>query len=262
VACVQLNSSDNWHDNIDQAEFYVRNAAALGVEFLLFPENFSFMGHSSAQKKHMATYYKAITEGMRSLAKTYRIHIVAGSLIYQHGKQYLNRSVLFSKEGQDLAKYDKIHLFDADITGEQRYCESDFFTAGKQPVWVHVDSWKVGLSICYDLRFPELYRYYAAIGCTLLCVPAAFTDQTGAAHWECLLRARAIENQCYVLAAGQWGKHAGNRQTWGHSMIIDPWGNIVNCKQQGSGLVVADIQAKQLKEVHSQMPVLQHRRLY
>jgi len=262
VACVQMNSSEHWHENIEQVEMYVEQAASLDIELLVFPENFSLMAHSTQQKKDMAQHYEAIIEGIRSLAKQHQINIVAGSLIFQDKQQYLNRSVVFSKDGKQLANYDKIHLFDAYVKDEKSYKESDFFTAGKRPVWAQLDAWKIGLSICYDVRFPELYRYYSAMGCTLLCVPSAFTYHTGYAHWECLLRTRAIENQCYVLAAAQWGHHPNNRQTWGHSMIIDPWGTILHCKEAGTGLVVAEIQAQQITNVHQQMPVLQHRRLY
>ena len=162
-------------------------------------------------------------------------------------------------EGAIRARYDKMHLFDADVSGEA-YRESDLIRAGDTPKMTNIEGWNVGMSICYDLRFPELYQHYSAQGCHVLTVPSAFTVPTGKAHWKPLLRARAIENQCYVLAAGQWGTHPGGRRTWGHSMIVSPWGEVLESKKEGDAVLIADMSCSVLESIRHQFPVLSHRR--
>jgi len=256
-----MNSGEHWQQNLEAVESYVQQASSLGIQLLLFPENMLNMGCSTQQRKDIAQHYDSMTHHLSQLARQHQMHMIAGSLMAPHEQKLSNRSVVFSNQGQILATYDKIHLFDA-VVEHDAYRESDAFVAGTQPVCVNIKHWNIGLSICYDLRFPELYRHYAAQGCHILCVPAAFTYQTGQAHWQCLLRSRAIENQCYVLAAGQWGKHTDGRQTWGNSMIIDPWGKVLTQKAEGSGLVMANLDMTFLKSVRQQLPVLQHRRLH
>jgi nitrilase len=170
--------------------------------------------------------------------------------------------LVYDAGGARAARYDKIHLFDVDVPGGGAYRESASIAPGPaNPVVVDTPAGPLGLSVCYDLRFPELFRRLVAGGAEILAVPSAFTDRTGAAHWESLLRARAIENQCYVVAPGQWGEHPGGRRTWGHSMILDPWGGVLAQHGDGTGVVVADAAREPLRALRRSFPVLDHRRL-
>jgi predicted amidohydrolase len=169
---------------------------------------------------------------------------------------------VFNPQGERVARYDKIHLFDVKVNDAQsQYSESLSYEAGSELACVEVGEWQLGLSVCYDLRFAELYRQLTALGAQLVTVPAAFTAVTGAAHWEPLLRARAIENQCYVVAAAQGGRHSETRETWGHSMIVDPWGKVLDCVATGEGIAIADIDLALVEDIRSRMPIQQQRRL-
>jgi nitrilase len=170
----------------------------------------------------------------------------------------MNANLVFSPQGAPAARYDKMHLFAYD-NGRERYDEARTLRAGRTPVAFDADGWRVGLSVCYDLRFPELYRALVRPPCDLLSVPSAFTYTTGAAHWEVLLRARAIENQCYVVAAAQGGKHENGRRTFGHSLVVDPWGEVVACRDEGEGVVMAELSRERIASVRSQLPALEHR---
>lgn len=171
-------------------------------------------------------------------------------------------SLVFNPQGERVARYDKIHLFDVKVNDAQsQYSESLSYEAGSDLACVEVGEWQLGLSVCYDLRFGELYRQLTALGAQLVTVPAAFTAVTGAAHWEPLLRARAIENQCYVVAAAQGGRHSETRETWGHSMIVDPWGEVLDCVATGEGIAIADIDLARVEDIRSRMPIQQQRRL-
>jgi nitrilase len=172
----------------------------------------------------------------------------------------LNRCCVFAPDGHQAAHYDKVHLFAFD-NGRERYDEGRTLLAGSQPVAVQAGPLRLGLSICYDLRFPELYRALMQPPCDLLCVPSAFTHTTGRAHWELLLRARAVENQCYVLAPAQGGQHENGRRTWGHSMVVDPWGEVLAVCEEGEGLAMAEVSRERIDQVRSQLPALAHRRL-
>ena len=171
----------------------------------------------------------------------------------------MNANLVYSPRGELAARYDKMHLFAYD-NGRERYDESRTLQAGRTPVAFDADGLRVGLSVCYDLRFPELYRVLARPPCDLISVPSAFTYTTGAAHWEVLLRARAIENQCYVVAAAQGGTHENGRRTFGHSLVIDPWGEVVACRsEEGEGVVIAEVSAERIAGVRRQLPALEHR---
>ena len=175
--------------------------------------------------------------------------------------KFYNHCPVFSPTGKLMNHYNKIHLFNADL-GSESWQESQSISAGNTPQTTLLDTpWKIGLSICYDLRFPELYRQYSEHGCNILSVPAAFTVPTGKAHWKTLLKARAIENQCYVLAAGQCGKHQAGRTTYGHSMIIDPWGKVLAKLEEGEGIITAQLDYNHLQHIRQQLPALQHRKL-
>jgi len=263
VACIQMNSTGDVAANLLRAGELLERAAGLGARLALLPENFACMGADDAAKRHAAeseSQSRVLAFLAEHAAKLGMAVIGGGVLLLDEGGDRLrNTSVVFSAKGERLASYDKMHLFDADVEGEA-YRESDLIRAGEAPQTACIEGWDVGLSICYDLRFPELYRHYSAAGCHVLTVPSAFTVPTGKAHWKPLLRARAIENQCYVLAAGQWGAHPGGRYTWGHSMIIDPWGEVLESKKEGDAVLIADMSLSSLQAIRHQFPVLEHRR--
>ena len=268
TAAVQMISSPDWAENRDTAARLVAQAAAAGAQLVALPEYFCLMGRRDTDKL-------ALAEGAGSgpiqtfLAETARRHgiwLVGGTLPIQAGgastesSRVLNRCVVYGPDGSAAGHYDKVHLFAFD-NGRESYDEGRTLRAGTQPVAVQAGALRVGLSICYDLRFPELYRALMTPPCDLIVVPSAFTHTTGQAHWEVLLRARAIENQCYVLAPAQGGLHVNGRRTWGHSMLVDPWGIVVDMLEEGEGFVIGDVSAQCLAEVRSQLPALAHRRL-
>jgi len=263
AACIQMNSVDDVALNLARAAELLKKASGQGARLVLLPENFAFMGSDDAVKRRMAESEAEshVLDFIAGQAAELGMAIIAGGVLLREdeGEKLRNTCVAFSNTGERLAVYDKMHLFDADVSGEA-YRESDMVRAGNTPCGTRIEGWNVGLSICYDLRFPELYRQYSAAGCNLLTVPAAFTAPTGKAHWKPLLRARAIENQCYVMAAGQCGTHPGGRHTWGHSMIISPWGEVIAKLKDGEGVVIADLSRDTLDHIRHQFPVLSHRR--
>lgn len=269
VAALQMVSTPDVDDNLAQAQTLIAQAAAEGAELVALPEYFCLMGHRDADK---ITHAEALGAGpiQASLAAAARRHgvwVVGGTLPLkvQGDVERVSNSVLaFDPQGQLAARYDKIHLFRFD-DGQQSFDESRVLRAGTQPVsFVATDragqSWRVGLSVCYDLRFPELYRHMMVPhACDLLLVPAAFTYTTGQAHWELLLRARAVENQAYVMAPAQGGQHANGRRTWGHSLLIDPWGKVEAVLSDGAGVVSGTLSRARLDQVRTQLPALGHR---
>ncbi len=261
---MQLNSSDNIEKNLTHIQDLL-SSSGQQIDLLVLPENATLMTQDKAYQHHAAqpkTYHK-IFSFFQSLAKQYQCWLIAGSLRIQDPQipaKHLNHCPVFSPQGQLICGYDKIHLFDADL-GSESWHESQSINAGKTPQTVALsEDWKVGLSICYDLRFPELYRQYSALNCNIFTIPAAFTVPTGKAHWDILLKARAIENQAYVLAAGQVGHHADGRTTFGHSKIINPWGETLAELQKGEGVISAKLDLAELHHLKKHMPVLQHRR--
>ena len=263
VACIQMCSGLDREANWAVAERLLTQAAEAGAELALLPETFVYMGGDETQKREMAELQSesATLKFLSQQALKHQMAIVGGTLLLQgEGDRVRNACPLLSAKGALLAVYDKIHLFDMDYQGES-YHESAWIEAGDKLVATQVGDFKAGVSICYDLRFPELFRTYVDEGCELLCNVAAFTALTGRAHWQTLLQARAIENQCYVLASAQSGEHPDGRHTWGHSMIIDPWGEVLAELAEGEGLIVAEVSKKRLQQVRSSLPALQHRRL-
>jgi len=263
VACIQMCSGTDRDANLAMAEGLLAQAAGQGAELALLPENFSFMGGSDTEKKQLAEdqNYSATLRFLSGQAATHQMAIIGGTLLLKgEAGRIRNASPVCDARGRLLTIYDKIHLFDMDYKGES-YCESALIEAGLRPATVSVGEYRVGLSICYDLRFPELYRIYADDSCDVLCNVAAFTATTGRMHWKTLLKARAIENQTYVLASAQWGRHPDGRETWGHSMIIDPWGEVLAELPEGDGVVLAGLSKKRLHQVRESLPSLQHRRL-
>ena len=262
IAAIQMVSTPEVEQNFSAARRLVAEAAAQGAKLVLLPEYWPLMGlHEKVKLEHAEQNAAGkIQSFMAALAREHAIWLIGGTLPMASNEagKVLNTSLVYDPAGQQVARYDKIHLFSF-VKGEEAYDEARTITRGGQVVTVDMPCGKVGLSVCYDLRFPELYR---AMGdCALIVVPAAFTYTTGSAHWEVLLRARAIENQCYVLASAQGGKHVNGRRTWGHSMLIDPWGEIISVLPEGEGLVIGDIEPHRLQYVRDSLPALQHRKL-
>ena len=274
TAAVQMISSPDWAENRDAAARLVAQAAAAGAQLVALPEYFCLLGRRDTDKLALAedAGHGPIQTFLAETARAHGIWLVGGTLpIKTHAEiaeaaeatgrsRVLNRCAVYGPDGTAVGHYDKMHLFAYD-NGRESYDEGRTLCAGGKPVVVQAGSLRIGLSICYDLRFPELYRALMAPPCDLIVVPSAFTHTTGQAHWEVLLRARAIENQCYVLAPAQGGQHANGRRTWGHSMLIDPWGVVVDVLPEGEGFVIGEVDAERLAQVRTHLPALSHRRL-
>ncbi|HEY6132040.1 MAG TPA: carbon-nitrogen hydrolase family protein, partial [Halioglobus sp.] len=270
VAAAQMCSGPDIPANLAQADTLIAQARRDGAGLVVLPENFAVFGRKDlASCAEMSDTPGPILGFLAERSRHYGLWLVAGTLPYAtgtDGRLAPNRVFpgcgVWTPEGVCTARYDKCHLFDVDVAdGMGRYRESDQFAAGSGPVVVNTPWGALGLSICYDLRFPEYYRLLGERGALMLAVPSAFTYNTGEAHWEVLLRARAIENQCFVLAANQGGDHANNRRTWGHSCVIDPWGKLLAGRTEpGPGLAIADLDFSAQAELRSKMPVLGHRR--
>ena len=271
VAAVQMVSAANVSDNLARAEQLIGTAAAAGARLVALPEHFALLGHSERDKLSIreADGNGPLQSFLSGQAAAHGIWLIGGTLplASAHPGKVLNSSLVYGPDGRRVARYDKIHLFGLDH-GSERFDESATIAPGRTPVVFDLQAparegaagpaWRIGLSICYDLRFPVLYRALAPID--LLLVPSAFTFTTGSAHWEVLLRARAIENQCYLLAPAQGGQHENGRRTWGHSMLIDPWGEIVAQRTpDGAGIVVGDVAGARLRQVRASLPALSHR---
>lgn len=267
IAALQMVSGTRVDANLSEARRLMEQAAASGAELVVLPEYFCALGARDEDKLAYCEAYGSgpIQDSMARAARELQLWVVAGTLPLQadDARHVLNSNLVYSPEGECVARYDKIHLFHYD-NGRERYAESDVVQAGLKPVVCDVrarngETWRLGLSVCYDLRFPELYRLLSAQGADLLLVPSAFTYTTGQAHWEVLLRARAIENQAYVLAPGQGGTHENGRRTWGHSLLIDPWGEVQALQASGSGVVLGDLRRERMQQVRQQLPALTHR---
>jgi deaminated glutathione amidase len=266
ITAIQMTSGPYLQDNIATATELIQEAVAAGSKLVLLPEYWALMGMQEQDKVHLAHSAEAylMSEFMAQQARQHGIYLIGGTIPItspQADKIY-NSTLAFNPQGQQVARYDKIHLFGF-TKGNESYQESLSILAGTKPVSFKASDYKVGLSICYDLRFPELYRTLGATDAMdLIVVPAAFTYTTGSVHWEVLLRARAIENQCYVLASGQVGHHPNGRHTWGHSMLIDPWGQIVAELPDSTGIVSGVMDPALIQEVRRNLPALQHRVLF
>ena len=267
LAVLQMVSCEYLDQNLAQAQTLLEQAAQAGAELAVLPEYFGLIGRQDRDKLGIAEAFGhgPIQSFLAQQARALGLWVVAGTLpiVAPEPDRVFNSSLVFNPEGQCVARYDKIHLFRFN-NGTEAYDEARVLQRGNLPVHFDLPSgdghtWRVGMSVCYDLRFPELYRHYAAHGADLLLVPSAFTHTTGQAHWEVLLRARAIENLAYVAAAAQGGVHTNGRRTWGHSLVIDAWGRVMDQRPEGAGVVVCDIDAKALAQWRSQLPSLQHR---
>ncbi|MCJ8169975.1 carbon-nitrogen hydrolase family protein [Atopomonas sediminilitoris] len=268
VAVIQMVSGADTVANLRNAEVLLRQGAEQGAKLMVLPENFATMGRRDLASVAAA---EAGDEGMivpwlKRICRELDIWLVAGTLpLLPEGAtsgKPCAASLLIDSDGEVVARYDKIHLFDVDVADQHgSYRESDDYAHGDRVVVAQTPVGRVGLSVCYDLRFAELYLQLAAAGAELICIPSAFTAVTGAAHWQVLTRARAIETQCYVLAPNQGGVHSANRHTFGHSAIIDPWGQVLNEQHQGSGVLLAEIDLAAQQAMRQRMPVATHRRL-
>ncbi|HVE85951.1 MAG TPA: carbon-nitrogen hydrolase family protein [Myxococcales bacterium] len=265
VALIQTNSKNEFAPNIAFIEEQARKAREAGAEFIMTPENSTMLGADRAD-----TLSKVVDEAAhpglasaKGLAKELGAWFLIGSLHIkvEGGERCANRSYLIDPRGEVVASYDKIHMFDADLPGGERYRESEVFRPGDRPVVAKTPWGVLGMTICYDLRFPHLYRALANAGATLLSVPASFTVPTGMAHWHVLLRARAIETGCFVFAPAQVGTHAGNRKTFGHSLVVAPWGEVLaDAGDAGPGFVTAEVDLSKVTAARGALPTLQHDR--
>lgn len=264
IAAVQMVSGPEVQANLAAAGALLARAAEGGAQLAVLPEYFCLIGRRDSDKLAVAEPPGdgPIQDFLAAAARRHRMWIVGGTLPLSSDDpaRAINACTVWAPDGALAARYDKIHLFGF-TQGDEHYDEGRVLRPGSTPVALQAGALRVGLSVCYDLRFPELYRALMHPPCDLLSVPSAFTVPTGRAHWELLLRARAVENQCYVVAAAQGGPHASGRRTWGHSMIVDPWGEVLALLPQGEGVLFADLDGARLAEVRTRLPALQHRRL-
>ena len=266
VAALQMVSCADVGRNLAVARALLRESREHGARIAALPENFAFMGHAEADKLAVAEEEGSgpIQEAIAGLAREFGLWIVAGTLpLRVPGEPRVAAACLvYDADGHRVARYDKIHLFDVAIPGrDERYQESASVRPGATPVCIDTPAGRLGLAVCYDLRFPELFRRLLGLGAEWFCLPSAFTAPTGRAHWEVLLRARAIENLCHVVAPAQSGFHENGRETHGDSMIVDCWGRVLARLPRGTGVVVADIDLVRQREVRQNFPSLDHRRL-
>jgi len=262
AAAIQTNSQPDVDHNLDHVYSLLKKAKERDIRFAALPENFAFLGDMDKRIENAEKIYASAIDFLKQVSEEFRIYLLGGSIPAPapKGKIY-NRSILFSPDGEVLSKYDKIHLFDVDLPAGESYRESDIVMPGKNGAVVYSDSkiGTIGLSICYDLRFPELYRAHSEKNTGLICIPSAFTVTTGKAHWHTLVKARAIENTSYVIAPAQTGTHGKNRKTYGHSLIIDPWGRILAEADENPCVIWAEVNPESIREVRTQIPSLNHR---
>jgi nitrilase len=267
VAAVQMASGPNVNANLLETERLISDAAASGASLVVLPENFAIMGLSENDKVAIREHEGdgPIQTFLSQQAKKHAIWLVGGTipLVSEFKSKVRAACLLFDDKGNQVVRYDKIHLFDVVLPdNEESYTESETMAPGDSPVVVDTPFGRLGLAVCYDLRFPELFRRMMDDGMEILALPSAFTAITGKAHWEPLIRARAIENLCYVIASAQGGYHVSGRETHGHSMIVEPWGMVLDRLPRGSGVVSTEIDRSRLQNTRRNFPALDHRRLH
>lgn len=264
VACVQMTSGTDVAANLSAAKLLIQQAVDQGAGLILLPENFALMGQDVMDKiKHRETFQQGpIQDFLKELAYIHRVWIVGGTIpIATKDQQKIRAACLvYNDQGKCVARYDKMHLFDVKVNEESHH-ESKTIEHGEDTAVLETPFGKLGLAICYDVRFPEMFRSMHNKGVEIIALPSAFTYATGAAHWEILVRARAIENLSYVIAAAQTGTHENGRKTYGHSMIVNPWGEVKAFLSQGTGVIVAEIRLDYLRQVRKEFPALSHRRI-
>lgn len=264
VAAIQMASGPHVTANLMEASRLIGEAASQGAQMAVLPESFVFMGESEEQRVKIAEPLGRgqMQDTMKDLAVKHKIWIVAGTIPIQSNdpaRAYAS-SLMFNASGEQVARYDKMHLFDVELSeAQETYAESETTKPGKERIIIDTPVGRVGMAVCYDLRFPGHFRHMAEAGAELFVIPSAFTDTTGKAHWEVLVRARAIENLSYVVASAQGGFHVNGRATYGHSMIVDYWGNIHEQLGKGAGMIISDIDLGKLRATRKAFPVLEHR---
>ncbi len=266
IAAIQMASGSNIEANLLEVEKLLSAAVAAGAELVVLPENFAFLGK---EDRELCKIREKVGEGplqqfLSKLASRHSIWLVGGTipLVAPAPDKISAACLVFNAAGEQVARYDKIHLFDVHLPDtNETYAESKIIESGKEVVVIDSPFGRLGMAVCYDLRFPEMFRKMADMGAELICLPAAFTANTGKAHWETLVRARAIENLAYIAASAQGGFHVSGRETHGHSMIVNPWGSVLDERPQGSGFVIAELDLQHLASTRRTFPALQHRQL-
>jgi len=270
AACVQFTAGPDPAPNLQQVSELIRRARSAGADLIMTPEVSNFI--ESGRRRRDKARHEAddpFLAGMRELARETGAWILVGSLVIDPAgepgaeaseERLANRSFLIDAQGAIVARYDKIHMFDIDLPGGESYRESNAYRPGGRSVVAETPWGRLGMTVCYDLRFPRLYRTLAQAGADFLAVPSVFTVPTGTAHWHVLLRARAIENGCFVFAPAQWGEHAGGRRSYGHSLIVDPWGEVLADRGEETGIITAQIDPARIAKARGMVPSLQHDR--
>lgn len=266
VAAIQMASGPNVGANLTEAKRWITQAADAGAELIVLPENFAIIGMKEEDKLEVKEQEGSgpIQDFLKTQAQKNKVWIVAGTipLVASDNHRIRAACLVYNDKGEQVARYDKVHLFDVKVPNtDETYHESETIEAGNSVVVVDTPFGKLGLAICYDLRFPELFRRMADEGVEIIALPAAFTAITGAAHWESLVRARAIENLSYLIASAQGGYHINGRETYGDSMVVDPWGNVLDRLSRGSGFVIAEIDRNKVINTRKNFPVLEHRKI-
>lgn len=260
VAAIQMTSTDDWESNLRKAKEFVACAADRGAKIVALPENFAYLRSEGEEIPCGQTLEGEFLQSMKMLAAGHRIHLLCGTIpeAIPESRQVYNTSVLLDPNAEMIAVYRKIHLFDVKLEGRAVFQESKFVRSGREVVCAETKYGGMGLTVCYDLRFPELFRILTLMGSRIIFVPSAFTEYTGKDHWQVLLQARAIENQVYLIAPAQFGAHNQKRRSYGRSMIVDPWGNIVACAQDQEGPVLAEIDFQLQDKIRKELPCLEH----
>ena len=259
IGIAQLNSQGDKQSNLLVAESLIKRLAQAGSRLVLLPEHFDFIGPDQEKPQQAESLEgSSCLSRLRELAAGLNLYLHVGSFLEKDGDKIFNTAVVFDPTGEIIAKYRKIHLFDVEVPGGRVYRESDTISAGSETVLFRIDDFIFGMATCYDLRFPELFRNLVMKGANVLLLPAAFTLRTGKDHWELLLRARAVENQCWVAAAGQWGKAGPDHDSFGRSMVVDPWGLVIAQAVDDVSTITAELDMARLQEIRASFPVLDH----
>lgn len=262
VAAIQIASTSNVHENLENASQWIVKAAENGAKIVVLPEEFLTLRLTPEEKKTIAETYLhgPIQKALGSLALKNKIWIIAGTLPLrmENSEKVSSSCLVFNDQGECVGRYDKIHLFDVTLSEDEKYHESELVSPGKSIEVLTTPYGKIGIAICYDVRFPELFRAMMLKGADMVVLPSAFTRLTGSVHWEALIKARAIENLCYMIAPGQAGLRLNQKKTHGHSIIIDPWGEVLGCLPEGEGIVLANIDLAKMSQIRKSFPAHQH----
>lgn len=259
IAAIQLESKLDPQVNLAAIRQHLHAAREAGVTAVFLPEVFYSISNGLVATPHLVMDGNEHWKAIQKLAVDYKVYLVGGSVATSMDGKIMNRSYNFAPDGTELGRYDKTHLFACDLSKHPSATvidEGKIYTAGAKPLMIDIEGWKLGVAICFDLRFPELFRWYSSHGATALTISSAFTVPTGKAHWHTLVRARAIENQCYVVAAGQWGTHNERMKTFGHSLIVDPWGEVIADAAEGEKMIMGEFDHARLKQVRERLDVL------